>query len=192
MLRGRALRDAVVLRVLAVERVLRGLVLALGSYALFRFSTSQNSLRALFDRDLPAARPLAAQLNIDLDRNAITKFARHALTLQSHTLHLAAAVVAAYAALEIVEGVGLWMLARWAEYLTVVATAAFLPLEVHELIKRVTFLRIGALVVNVAAVIYLLLAKHLFGLRGGRAAYEAERHEESLLSLEMAAAGPPE
>ena len=185
--RGRALRDAVVLRVLAVERIARGLLLLLAAYAVVRFSHSKDSLRALFDRDIPAARPLATQLNIDLDRSGLVRAMRHALTLRSHTLTVVAALLVAYAALEVVEGIGLWMLKRWAEYLTVVATAAFLPLEVRELVHRVTVLRVGALIVNIAAVLYLLFAKRLFGLRGGRAAYDEERHHESLLTVREAA-----
>src|SRR5664280_2517815 len=73
-----------------------------------------------------------------------------------------------------------------------VATAIFLPLEARELIKGVTFTRAGAFAINVAAVIYLLLAKRLFGLRGGRAAYDQERHGDSLLEVEAAAAAEPE
>jgi hypothetical protein len=65
------------------------------------------------------------------------------------------------------EAIGLWRERRWAEYLTVVATAGFLPFEVDELIKRVTVLRVGALVVNLALLIWLVYAKRLFGLRGG-------------------------
>ena len=42
------------------------------------------------------------------------------------------------------------------------------------------------LVINAAAVVYLLVSKRLFGLRGGHAAYEAERHEMSLLEVEHA------
>jgi hypothetical protein len=36
----------------------------------------------------------------------------------------------------------------------------------------------------VAAVVYLLLSKRLFGLRGGKKAYEEQRHESSLLEVE--------
>ena len=42
--------------------------------------------------------------------------------------------------------------------------------------------------VNVAAVVYLLLSKRLFGLRGGHAAYQAEQHEASLLEVEHSSA----
>ena len=67
-------------------------------------------------------------------------------------------------------------------------TAVFIPLEVYELLERVTWLRVAALALNVFAVIYILWTKRLFGFRGGRAAFEAERHSESLLEVERAAA----
>jgi uncharacterized membrane protein (DUF2068 family) len=79
--------------------------------------------------------------------------------------------------LELVEAVGLWFAKRRAEYLTFVATAVFLPLEVYELTKTVSVLKITAFVINVAIVAYLLYAKRLFGLRGG-AAEEALRERD--------------
>jgi uncharacterized membrane protein (DUF2068 family) len=96
-----------------------------------------------------------------------------------------------YGGLQLLEGVGLWLLKRWGEYFAVVATSLFIPVEIYELSERITWLRIGALVVNIAAVAYILLSKRLFGLRGGRAAHEAERHEQSLLEVEEAAGSRP-
>jgi uncharacterized membrane protein (DUF2068 family) len=62
----------------------------------------------------------------------------------------------AYGSLFMVEGVGLWKGKRWAEYLTVIATSLLIPFEIYELTKRLTAVRLAALVVNVAAVIYLV------------------------------------
>ena len=86
-----------------------------------------------------------------------------------------------------VEAVGLWLLRRWGEYFAVIATCVFLPLEVYELTEKVTAFRLGALVINVAAVVWLLWSKRLFGLNGGGAAYRAEHSAESLLTVERAA-----
>ena len=61
-----------------------------------------------------------------------------------------------YGSLFTVEGVGLWKGKRWAEYLTVIATSTLVPFEVYELVRRLTTVRVSALVVNVAAVIYLV------------------------------------
>jgi hypothetical protein len=43
------------------------------------------------------------------------------------------------------------------------------------------------LAVNVAAVLYLLFSKRLFGIRGGGRAYEQRLHEVSLLEVETSA-----
>jgi uncharacterized membrane protein (DUF2068 family) len=69
-----------------------------------------------------------------------------------------------YAVVEGVEAVGLWFERRWAEYLTALATAGFLPFEVRELIRRVTVVRVGALVVNLAVLAWLVWRKRLFGI----------------------------
>jgi uncharacterized membrane protein (DUF2068 family) len=62
-----------------------------------------------------------------------------------------------YGALFLVEGIGLWLQRHWAEYLTVVATASFIPFEAFELVRRVTATRVVALVVNIAIVLYLVV-----------------------------------
>ena len=88
------------------------------------------------------------------------------LNLPADKLHLIGLAPAAYALLQAAEGVGL-AAERWAEYLAVVSTAAFLPLELYELYESVTVLKVTALVVNIAILVYLLFAKRPFGLRGG-------------------------
>ena len=54
-----------------------------------------------------------------------------------------------------------------------------MPYEVYELVDKVTVFRVGAFVVNLAILLYLLLAKRLFGLRGGAAADHAARERDS-------------
>ena len=188
--RGKALRQLTILRVLAVERVVRGLVLVAAAYGVHRFASAQRSLQDSFGRLIPAARPLAGRLGVDLDRSSLVHEATKALHARHGTLTLVAIGLLLYGLLELVEGVGLWTAKRWAEYLTVVATAAFLPLEVHELLKTVTATKSVTFAINVLAVVYLIVSKRLFGVRGGAAAYERELSGESLLAVEMAAGRP--
>ena len=61
-----------------------------------------------------------------------------------------------YGLLFAVEGVGLWLEKRWAEYLSIAATGSLIPFELYELVRAVTVVRALALVVNVAGVIYLV------------------------------------
>ena len=190
VLRGRALRDAFVLRLLAAERFVRALLMGLAAYAVLQYSSSENSLRTLFEKDLPAAKPLASVFGYDLDKSSVVREIRKLLLVKPSTLHFIAIALAIYGAIELCEAVGLWLLKRWGEYFAAVATAIFLPYEIYDIVERVTVIRVGAFIINVAAVVYLLLTKRLFGLRGGRAAYEAERREESLLEIEKAAETP--
>lgn len=62
-----------------------------------------------------------------------------------------------YGLLFAVEGIGLWLERRWAEYLTIIATGSLIPFELYELVRALTVVRTLALVVNVAAVIYLVV-----------------------------------
>ena len=189
VLRGRALRDATVLRLFAVERWLRALLLALLGVAVLRFENAQTSLQQLFAQILPAAKPLADVLNIDLARSPTVARIQSLLGASHGTLTWVAVALFAYAAVQVAEGVGLWSLQRWGEYLAVIATGAFLPLEVYELTEKITWLRVTAFVVNLGLVAYLVVSKRLFGVRGGVAAHERERASTSLLEVEAAAAG---
>ncbi|HEY5832778.1 DUF2127 domain-containing protein [Streptomyces sp.] len=190
--RGRALRDLFVLRFLGVERIARGLLIVVAAYAVWRFSNSQNAVRELFEADLTAFEPVADHWHYDLDHSPIVDTIRKTFDYKRSTLHLVAVGLLGYAAIEIIEGFGLWRAKRWAEYLTVVATAAFLPVEVYELTEKISYLKIGTLVLNILAVLYILLSKRLFGLRGGREAFEAERRSASLVEVEEAAGEKPE
>jgi uncharacterized membrane protein (DUF2068 family) len=60
-----------------------------------------------------------------------------------------------YAALMLTEGVGLMLLERWAEYLTVFATASFVPLEVWSDIRRFGWIKTFILLLNLLALWYL-------------------------------------
>jgi uncharacterized membrane protein (DUF2068 family) len=61
-----------------------------------------------------------------------------------------------YAVLFVIEGVGLLKRRHWAEYLTVLSTALFIPLECYELWVRLTWVRVAVLAMNLAIVAYLV------------------------------------
>jgi uncharacterized membrane protein (DUF2068 family) len=61
-----------------------------------------------------------------------------------------------YASLEIAEGIGLYLEKAWGEFLTIFITASFLPWEIHELIRRITWPRMGLLIINIMVFVYLL------------------------------------
>jgi hypothetical protein len=61
-------------------------------------------------------------------------------------------------------------------------------LEVWDLTRgHITWLKVGALAINLLLVIYLVWTKRLFGVRGGKVAYEARLRSESVIEVEQAA-----
>ncbi len=183
IMRGKALRQAVIIRALAIERLFRTVVIALAAYAVWKFRGARGAIQATLDRDLPIFR--AAGFKVD--QMTIVHELEKALAAKPSTLALLTLMLVAYALIEAVEGVGLWLLKRWGEYFAVIATSVFLPLEIHDLARGITMTRVVTLTINILAVIYLLVSKRLFGLRGGRKAYDEERRGEQLLDVERAA-----
>lgn len=62
-----------------------------------------------------------------------------------------------YAALFMTEGVGLLLRKRWAEYVAVISTAGFLPIEVYEMFHRFHWTKVAVLVINILIVVYLIV-----------------------------------
>ena len=68
------------------------------------------------------------------------------------------------AVVRFVEGYGLWLDRRWAEWFGAVSGAIYLPLEIVKLWEKISWLRVGVLLVNCIVVFYLvqlLMRKHL-------------------------------
>ncbi len=175
-LRGKALRDRFVLRLIACDRALHFLILGLLGIAVLFVAAHESSLRGTFYRVVTAIQrgvgggPVQSSGHVGI----IGEFDK-LFSLQSGRLREVGAALLAYAVLEGVEAVGLWLTKRWAEYLTFLATVILLPLEVYEIADKASALKIIGFIINLAVVVYLLLAKRLFGLRGGGVADREER-----------------
>ena len=189
--RGKELRSAFILRVFAVERGLRAVIFGVLAVAIWRFSTSRMSIEQAYDHALPELRAFLRQLGFNVNHSKLLGLIQHAFKLTPHTLALLALAAGAYAAIEVIEAVGLWLLKRWGEYFAMIATSVGIPYEIYDLTAKVTVLRVVAFVINVALVVYLVLTKRLFGVRGGKKAYEARLRSASILQAEIdvAAAG---
>jgi uncharacterized membrane protein (DUF2068 family) len=171
--RGKPLRDKIVLRLIAINRALHFVVLGAIAIAIFVFASHRDALRGKAYRVI-----VDLQTGADGSRaptHGLLHEIERSFSLQSGTIKLVGLVFAVYALIEGIEAFGLWYQRRWAEYLTFIVTTSLLPLEIYELAHRFTPFKILAFVINVAVVAYLLLAKRLFGLRGGVAAEERER-----------------
>ena len=108
-------------------------------------------------------------------------------SISSGALGWLVAAIFGYALLLLVESFGLWSGRRWGEYFSVVATSVFLPWEIFALTEKLTPVRVILLLINLAAVAWLVWSKRLFGVRGGGRVYRRVHSAESLLAVEQSA-----
>jgi len=62
-----------------------------------------------------------------------------------------------YAGLFLTEGIGLWLVKRWAEWFTVIITSSLVPIELYEIHRHPSPVKVLVLILNIAVVGYLLV-----------------------------------
>lgn len=178
--RAKEIRSELILRAFAVERFIRFLLFAGVAYLIWQFGHSKQSIEHIFNRDLPVIRSTFNQLGFNVSHSKLLLDARKIFHFSPHTLNLLALGVAAFAVVELVEGVGLWLSKRWGEYFAMVVTSLGLPYEIYELTIKLSWFKLVLFAINLALVLYLVITKRLFGARGGRHAFEARLRSDSV------------
>lgn len=188
--RGKEIRSEFILRVFSVERFVRALLFGTLAIAIWQFGHSRQSIRQTFNRELPLVRTMLGQLGFNAGHSTLLLDLQRALTISQGTLTLIGIGLAAYALVEVVEGIGLWQARRWGEYFALVVTSAGIPYEVYDLIVKPSWAKAGFFAINLTLVLYLVISKRLLGVRGGKDAYEARLRSESVIGAAQRAAAP--
>jgi uncharacterized membrane protein (DUF2068 family) len=112
---------------------------------------------SLFHKDLTALVTYWADvLEISSENQLLQKLLEKAGLIRTNHLVWVSAITFVYAALMFTMGTGLLLEKRWAEYLTAIVTASFIPFEIYELVRHIRSTTIIVLAINVASVIYLV------------------------------------
>ena len=137
------------LRLIAAFKFFKALVL-LGSLAI---------LFKLVRQDDPAHTLITWALSVHVDphNHYLRSILAAMFQLDPKQFTLLAVGAALYAVLFAVEGIGLWLAKLWAEYLTIIATAGFIPVEVYEISHGINATKLVALALNVGIVAYLVV-----------------------------------
>ena len=110
----------------------------------------------LMHKDIEAMVMLwADQLRVDPDNRYLGALLVKLHLLDEKKIGLLSGATFAYSALFLVQGTGLFFEKRWAEYLTVIATLSFVPVELYELAKRFSVPTFVVLVINLAIALFL-------------------------------------
>ncbi len=136
-----------VLRTIALYKLLKVILLLAVAYGEIRLRDASLSAKLV---TWASARPQG------LERDAVTWLLGWFSGLSTSRLHALRTVTLAYAAVFAIEGVGLWMQKRWAEWLTTIITASLIPLEIWELVFRPNIGKAAVLIANTVIVAYLV------------------------------------
>ena len=187
--RGAVLEEAIVIRIIALNKATHAVAFSILAIAALMIQTRLGSLKSFAERVLAGITSPLSDTGQYANKTWLNKELEKLLDLNAGTVKLVLIVALIYATIEWTEAIGLWLERRWAEYLTVIATAGFLPLEIHELLHRVTALRAIALIVNVALLVWLIRNKRLFGMRGGAHAMHENVDWDAILTSPTPALG---
>lgn len=160
---GRPIEVTPAVRLITIERFIKAAVLIIGGIVLLVVGARSNLHHIVA--------VIQSQLDLSADRSWWSRLFENTLERigglsRTHT-HFVAIGAILYGCLEAVEGFGLLFRRRWAEYLVLVATAAFVPIELEELIRKPSLFKAGALAVNLLIIIYFIWRKRLFLERPG-------------------------
>jgi uncharacterized membrane protein (DUF2068 family) len=113
-------------------------------------------LMRLVHRDAAhAAEALVDRLHLD----AAKKYPRIFLDLAANATDLQlwglAGLALAYALLRFAEAYGLWFQRRWAQWIAAVSGGIYVPVEIYELARSITWIKVAALLLNAAVVGYM-------------------------------------
>lgn len=94
--------------------------------------------------------------NVDPENRYLHHIIEKLMAVDDRQLRAISAGSFFYAGLLLTEGTGLMLEKHWAEYLTIIATASFLPLEIYEIFHHFHWGKVVLLLVNTAVVVYLV------------------------------------
>lgn len=113
-------------------------------------------LLTLLHRDVGAiAVDVIGRLHMDPERKYPGIFIEAASRVTDSRLWFMASLAAVYSAFRFLEAYGLWKQRSWAEWLALISGGIYLPVEVYEVIERLTWMRLTALVLNLLIVYFM-------------------------------------
>ena len=135
-------------RLIGLFKLVSAVLLCAAGFGIFR----------LLDKDLgEALESFIVKLRLDPENRFFHALISQVGGINHSQLKAIGAGTFFYAALELVEGVGLILQRHWASYLTVIATALLLPLEIYEITRKVNVVRVSVLLANIVILVYLIV-----------------------------------
>lgn len=141
---GKQTRPDVGVIIIGVFKLVKGVLLLTLALSLIRRDTAE------------VIRYWAHVFQVDTDSKFVQYWLVEVGLVQQRDLALVVTTSLFYSALLSTEGVGLLMQKVWAEYLTSIITASFIPIEIYALSRHTSTARVSLLLLNILVVAYLV------------------------------------
>jgi uncharacterized membrane protein (DUF2068 family) len=141
------MKSAGVVRLIALFKLLKAILLV---------AAGMGALRLLHQDVSSVLEHWIAMLGVDPGNRYVSKALLKTANLTPDKIKRLGLVSFIYAGLFLTEGIGLWLLKRWAEWFSVIITSSLIPFEVYEIHRHPSAIKCMALVLNLAVVAYLL------------------------------------
>lgn len=138
--------DTALLRLVAVFKLLKAALLILAGVGILKLVHTDPATQ--LDHWI-------ARVGLDPAGRFINHLIEQVTNIPPHRIRELGVGTFIYAALFMTEGIGLWMLKRWAEWFTVIATGSLVPIECYEIYHHPSVVKVVVLILNVAIVAYL-------------------------------------
>jgi uncharacterized membrane protein (DUF2068 family) len=136
------------LRIIAILKFLKAALL---------LATGIGALRLVKYDIFEYATHLVIKFHLNPGNHFVARMLERATSVTPRRVHELGIIAFIYSALFPTEGIGLWSLKRWGEWVTIVITGSLLPFELYELWHRFTWAKLGVTAINVAVVCYLIV-----------------------------------
>ena len=137
------------LRAVALFEAAKGFLVLFAGLAVF--SLLHQNIQA-------AAEQLVEQMHFNPAHHFPKIFIEAAAHLTDHRILLLALLAFSYSIIRFVEAYGLWFARRWAEWFALISGGLYLPIELYELAKGFSWLKIGLVLINTLVVFSMALA----------------------------------
>ena len=139
--------DTGLLRLVAAFKLVKGALLILAGFGI---------LKLVHVDPVTQLNEWVAKLGLDPGGRFLNHAIEKVTNIPPHRIRQLGIATFIYNGLFLTEGIGLWMLKRWAEWFTVIATGSLLPIEAYEIYRHPSALKVLVLLLNAAIVVYLV------------------------------------
>jgi uncharacterized membrane protein (DUF2068 family) len=139
--------DSRLVRLIAVFKLLKAALL---------IAVAVSALKLLHKDVASVLEHWVAMLGLDPGQRYVDRLLQKATNLTPNKIRDLGIVSFIYAGLFLTEGIGLWLVKRWAEWFTTIITSSLVPIEVYEIYRHPNPIKVVILIINMAVVGYLV------------------------------------